>query len=295
MHAHGSLNPMPLHPTSEPACFLPWAPATPEPTPPSKDRQSQAICTIQSHTARGSLQNPASAKIACRTAVLLTFLLPAAPQLASLHEEGPTGWSSHRPEATQLCPTQVSGPQSTDIALSSRAPSAPCTEPGAKPSTSLQTPQPPHLLLCRRASLPGPCASCQLCFRQPAAPQASAGPGRKRAPAAYSLGRLPSVSLVTGEPAGLQVGSQVLCHRHWVGSVPACHPPAGGGQPPPPCGPHPAVPPRYTHPCRCLRLGTCTSGLWPSWWEGPGDTDTDTMPSPSPRPGAAAQGAGSGI
>lgn len=65
---------------------------------------------------------------------------------------------------------------------------------------------------------------------------------------------------------------------------------------PPPCGPHPAVPPSHTPVCCCLRLGTCTSRLMAFLvGRGPGDTDTETTPSPSPRLGAAARGAGSGI
>lgn len=79
----------PLHPTSGLPSFLPWAPATPEPAP-QQGQTSQAICTIQSHTARGSLQNPASAK-GSHTGLptSLTFLLLPRCSSAGLFSRGP--------------------------------------------------------------------------------------------------------------------------------------------------------------------------------------------------------------
>ena len=38
---------------------------------------------------------------------------------------------------------------------------------------------------------------------------------------------------------------------------------------PPPCGPHPAVPPRHTHPCVAASgWGHARPDSWPSWWGG---------------------------
>lgn len=287
MHATGSIAPM--HPCTQPqACPASFPGPQPlQSPPPSKDRQVRPFAPFR------ATQPEAPSRHVCQGShtglpTSLTFLLLPRCSSAGLFSRGPTGWSSHRPEATQLCPTQVSGPQSTDIALSNGAPSAPCTEPGAKPSTSSPGTA-PHLLLCRGGPLPGPSASCSLCSRAASSPAGLRW--ARTGSCSYSTHRLPSVSLVTGEPAGLHVGSQVTnAHQALGSSVPACHPPAGGSPPstlwaPPGC----ATP--VTHPCVAASdWGHARPDLWPSWWGGPGDTDTDTMPSPSPRPGAAAQG-----
>lgn len=138
---------------------------------------------------------------------------------------------------------------------------------GSSHSCPLQTAQPLTSSSAGRALSPGPLTSCSLCSRAASSP---AGLRWARMGfCSYSTHRLPSASLVTGEPTGTHVGSQghqcspgtrvispsmsPTCWRrpalHPVGPTQLCH--------------------RHTHPCVAASgWGHARPDSWPSWWGG---------------------------
>lgn len=92
VHATGLSPPSTPAPTLRPAQLPSLGPSHSTARPPARtDKSGQCtICTIRSHTARGSLQNPASAK-GSHTGLLtsLTFLLLPRCSSAGLFSRGP--------------------------------------------------------------------------------------------------------------------------------------------------------------------------------------------------------------
>lgn len=171
-------------PNLRPAQLPPWAPATPEPAP-SKDRQVRPFAPFRATQPEAPSRTPGRPpKGHIPTADQPDFppSCHAAPPLASSHE-AQQGGAATGLRATQLCPTQVSGPQSTDIAWLQGTPSPPAQNQGPSHPRPLQSAQ-PSLLLCREGLVARPSASCSLCSRAASALQASAGHGR--APACNS-------------------------------------------------------------------------------------------------------------
>lgn len=180
MHATGLSPPCTPAPNLRPAQLPSLGPSHSRARPPARTDKSGHLHHSEPHSQRLPPEPRVCQRVTYRTADQPDFPPPATLLLRwPLLTRAQQGGAATGLRATQLCPTQVSGPQSTDIALSSRAPSAPLHRTRGQAIHVLSrapSPSPPPLQGGPRCQAPQPAAHCVP--GQPAAPQASAGHGR---------------------------------------------------------------------------------------------------------------------